>query len=178
MAASGRLATEGITPMLVSADERCFRATGTDTDATDLAPLSRSGARYDHPGGPQSLYASRRQHVAHAELERRAGVGVARFRITTIQVKALLLDAYTREGLLRLGLRRGDLVQADKIVCRELAEMARASSASGLLVPSAAVDDELNVVIWREAVPEVVRVLNWRIASTSDLSKEPTDSGG
>jgi RES domain-containing protein len=177
MAASGRLATEGVEPALVSFEGRCFRATGTDVGATDLESSSRRGARYDRPGDPQSFYASRKRHVALAELERRGGIQIAHFRITAVQAIGLLLDAYTRQGLLRLGLRRVDLVQTDNAVCLEVAELARANHASGLLVPSAAVEDESNVVFWQEVVPSAIQVLNWRIATPVELPRAPTDIG-
>lgn len=153
---------EGLCPRVLAVDQHAFRATGTDIDATELAAKGR-GTRYDRPGEPQSFYAALHRHVAVIEIERRAHVPLARFRLTTVRIKGSLLDAFAPEGLAVLGLRRGDLVKRDNATCLELVDLARRAGCSGLLVPSAVLEEHANVVIWHDAVQEVVRVLNTRI---------------
>jgi RES domain-containing protein len=145
-------------------DQYAFRTTGLDQEATALRTVGR-GTRYDRLGAPQSFYATLHPHVAVIELERRH-VPVARFRLTTVRIKGVLLDAFAPEGLSALGLRRGDLTKRDNSICLAVADIARGAGCSGLLVPSAQVTDQANVVIWREAVAQVVRVLNVRIMTS------------
>jgi len=150
----------------VAIDEEGFRATGVETDATDLPEFSKWGARYDLPNGPRNFYVALQERVASAELEGRVGERLVQYRLTRVRIQAQVLDAYSPEGLLGLGLRRDDLVARDNAVCLELAELARSLPAcQGLLVPSAAVAGSANVVIWREAVPETVRVISWMIVT-------------
>jgi RES domain-containing protein len=75
-----------------------------------------------------------------------------------------------------LGLHRDDLIRDDNADCLELADLAHRLECDGLLVPSAAVVGETNVVIWRHAVPRVVRVMGWKIVTTHDRSTR-TDVG-
>ncbi len=164
----------GSAPRVLAVDQHAFRATGTDIDATELAARGR-GTRYDRPGEPQSFYATLHRHVAAIEIERRAHVPLSRFRLTTVRIRGSLLDAFGPEGLALLGLRRVDLVQRENSVCLELADFARAAGCSGLLVPSAMLEAHANVVIWHEAVPEVVRVLNSRVL---EIRHPPEESQG
>jgi RES domain-containing protein len=173
MAARGQLVATNIT--VHATDEHCFRATGTGTDALTLSESNMAGSRYDRPGASQSFYACRGRHVVPIELERRAGVPVAHFRLTLARVKATLLDAHSREALMRLGLRRDDLVQPDNSICLELADVGRAAGCDGLLVPSVAVDGEVVVVIWREAVPDAVSIVSWTIVSAHCPESTGTD---
>jgi RES domain-containing protein len=164
MSASGRRAIEGDDARVVATDEHCFRATGIATAATSLAPVSKRGARYDRRNSSESFCATRAQETLRDELERGTdGIRVAHFRVSLVRVKAALLDAYTREGLLRLGLRHDDLTAPDNTKCLELADVAREIGCAGLIVPSAAVPAATNIVIWREAVPDAVDVISWTI---------------
>lgn len=158
-------------PKIRWVDRRAFRATGTDTDAIELAVRGR-GTRYDHPGDPQSFYATLQRHVAATEIEQRAGVPLSRFRLTTVRVKGPLLDAFGPEGLAVLGLRRSDLVQRDHSLCLQLADFARGAGCSGMLVPSAMLEAHANIVLWHRAVPSAVRVLNVRVLEIRDPYEE------
>jgi hypothetical protein len=175
MAATGQLLSQGISPRILTTEELCFRATGAGIDATDLDPVNKAGSRYDRRGASQSLYATRGRHALQLELERRAGVPIARFRISVIRVRAVLLDAHTAAGLLSLGLRRGDLVEEDNTICLELADLARDSGCGGLIAPSVVAEEEASIVIWREAVSDAVSVISWTILTTRYAQSTGTD---
>jgi RES domain-containing protein len=149
-------------PRVLATNQRAFRITGTETDGLELGSPTKHGARYDRPGRPKSFYAAFAHHVMLVELEQRHG-RLDHFRLTTLQIKGRLLDAFAAEGLRRLGLERTDLVQRDNAACLALADYGRDLGCSGLIVPSSKIPGEANVVIWREAVGDVVRVINSRI---------------
>ena len=156
---------ESTRPRVLATDRRAFRVTGTETDAMELGPPTKRGARYDRPGKPKSFYATFESDSMQIELERRGAGPLSHFRLTTVQIKGLLLDAFAAEGLLRLGLQRADLVERDNSACLALADYGRRVGCNGLIVPSAKIPGEANVVIWREAATEVVRIINWRIVT-------------
>jgi RES domain-containing protein len=162
-------------PKIRWVDRRAFRATGTDTDAIELAVRGR-GTRYDRPGEPQSFYATLQRHVAATEIEQRAGVPLSRFRLTTVRIKGPLLDAFGPEGLAALGLRRSELVRRDNSLCLELADFARGVGCSGMIVPSAMLEAHANVVVWHQAVRSAVRVLNVRVLEIRDPYQESAEA--
>jgi RES domain-containing protein len=167
----------GFSPRVLAVDQHAFRATGTDVEATELAAGGR-GSRYDRVGEPQSFYATLHRHVAVIEIERRTGVPLARIRLTAVRIKGSLLDAFGPEGLAALGLRRIDLIRRDNSTCLKVADLARSAGCSGLLVPSAVLEEHANVVIWHEAVPKVVRVLNERILALRYPSRGKSKDAG
>jgi RES domain-containing protein len=169
----GRLTAGTGEVRLAKSEIECHRVTGAGIGATDLAAVSVRGGRYHLAGWPHPLYASLLPETALAETERHATTPIARARITLIRATATLLDAYTPEGLIALGLRSGELVRRDTRLCIELSRFAHAAGSQGLLVPSAAATGEANLVIWREEVPSTIHIIGWEVASYPP-PEEPT----
>jgi RES domain-containing protein len=153
----------GVDPKREEIDEEFWRFTAPKTVATDLRSICPVGSRYSEPRTAQPWYGSREKLVALKEIERHASAPIADARLTLAHIKATVIDAYSPSGLSALRLTRHDLTLADNRACLELARLAREIGAPGLLVPSAAVPAEANIVIWRDDVGLAVRVIRWTI---------------
>jgi RES domain-containing protein len=156
----------GLRPRLdVLCDLPCFRVTGPQQDALLLRHICPWGGRYHALGEAQCLYCSLDEQTAKREWERRARVPSlgAEVRVTSLMALGRILNLFDADGQRALRVSEEDLVGEDVSLCREVAGLAVALGADGMLVPSAAQRGSANLVICQAAVKRVVKQIKWSL---------------
>ncbi len=157
---------ENLSPRIDTVDRLiCFRTTSPNRDALLVQGACAWGGRYHRAGQPKPLYASLSETTPVHELERRSGIKLtgATVRMTQLSVSGRLLNVVDPDGQQGLQVSIGDLISPDLTLCHAIANFALSLSVSGLLVPSAAMPRETNLVIFFDSIDETVSEISWTL---------------
>lgn len=128
---------------------------------TGIDPLStqgstRFGGRYNHPGETGVLYGSFQSRTAIAEVARHSTTPLAtRWWQYTLRLENIVaLDLTDPVVLSRLGASKEALVETNTDLPRRLAAEARDAGFQALIVPSAAILDAQNVVLFLDILSD------------------------
>jgi hypothetical protein len=141
-----------------------FRACAPNRPALDLRQCM-PGARYTEAEAAQDLYGTLDKTILLHEIARMVGRFPTgdRLRISDLTFSGKALSVSTQDDCQRLHIVKDDLVSDDYSLCHALSQYARTLAVDALLVPSAAVADGVNIVVFREAVSNTVTEHKWEI---------------
>jgi RES domain-containing protein len=149
-----------ITPRLFSGV--VWRQTRPRNDLLDFKDPAPYASRYNRAQGPGTWYASFTERGAWAELFRHYdGEGISPFelrrRVGRVRVTNLkVLDLSDPSVRTHLQVTLAELVDDDWSLCQDLADRARQADFEGLIVPSAALEGEISLVLFTSGMTRVV----------------------
>lgn len=96
-------------------------------------------------------------------LQQRTHTPRAARRSAASSVSGRLLNVVDPDGQRGLQVSTADLIGPDLTLCHAIVHFALTLSVSGLLVPSAAMPQETNVVIFIDAVDDAISEISWTL---------------
>lgn len=154
---------------IVPLSGRWWRQTDPKYDAMDLPHRAKSAGRCHRKGQQPRLYASSSSNGAWAELFRHTFPEISPFEVirtmSTLQILGLPVvnfdDPLTRE---LFNVTEAELTSNNYAICRRLADLLRQRPDlfGGMILPSAAIPGEQTLVVFKEWIPDHVRVVRRR----------------
>jgi RES domain-containing protein len=83
--------------------------------------------------------------------------------MTQFSVSGRLLNVVDPDGQRGLQVSTADLIGPDLTLCHALVHFALSLSVSGLLVPSSAMPQETNVVVFFDDIDDVISEISWTL---------------